>query len=923
MRVVNKENQQRMAQPDGLGARIEGSSPRLARAAGTLICACAAWAAPAVHGVILYGTGDPAANTQAPAGALAGSGWEFQGLWGSFLGTPVAPSYFLTAKHVGGTVGQKFTFNGVEYPTVASFPSPTSDLQLWKVAGTFPAYAPLYAGGDEVGKNLVVFGRGTQRGAEVFNQNRQLAGWQRGAADGRMRWGENVVDSIFYGGSALGYLLRVSFDRTGGPNEAMLSTGDSGGGLFVQEGGVWKLAGICYGVDGPFNTSLAGDGFFGAMFDKGGLYEKRGTSWHLIPDAEVDIPGNFGATRVSEHVDWITAITGIGRAQTTHYVNVRATGTGTGADWANAFPSLQTALQQAKPGDEIWVAAGTYLPDQPGQPLTAFELKSGVALYGGFSGTETQREQRDPVRLQTILSGDLNGDDGINWANTSDNSRHVVRATGIEATAVLDGFTITGGSALGAGPLDNAGGGLLLQDANVWLLRCRIEVNHAQQGGGLYVSGGSVSIDDCVVRGNAAEGNGGGWASAKGLAESRITLRDCVILGNTAGRSSAGNGGGGYVDEGNLAELWHCSFNANRALSPSNVRPAGGGLAVNGDEVKLIGCLFANNDAGAGTGGGLSSTGLGGLALNCVFNGNRAFLGAAAANSGGVLGLVGCTMSSNRADQGGGLSTDANGHTRVRNSIIWANAATAPTAYASQVHEANGGATDIAFSCVQGLQTAVPGKSTVDLVRFPGCVDADPGFVNLAGRNYQLLRTSPCVNSGSNQEAAVTETDFAGKPRIINGTADMGAYEHGSTYAWWAQSHFTQQELSDPAKETTVWGPGADPDRDGRSNLLEYAVGSDPTRGANTEGLQTSITESGLLRHHQLTVHRRLDDLTLEFVVEVSSDGQVWASSPDQVALAGTSSLPDEPEFALSEHRDLTPVSPGNPRIIRLRVIQN
>jgi hypothetical protein len=739
-----------------------------------------------------------------------------------------------------------------------------------------------------------------------------------------MRWGENVVGGIFYGGSSLGYLLRVSFDRTGGPNEAMLSTGDSGGGLFVQEGGIWKLAGICYGVDGPFNTSPAGAGFFGALFDKGGLFEKRGTAWHHIPDTEPDIPGSFGATRVSEHVDWITAITGIGRAQKTHYVNARATGAGTGADWPNAFPSLQTALQQAKAGDEIWVAAGTYLPDQPGQQLTAFELKSGVALYGGFAGTETQREERDPIRLQTILSGDLNGDDGINWANISDNSRHVVRATAIQATAVLDGFTITAGSALGASHPDNAGGGLLLQDSNVWLLRCRIEENRAQQGGGLFVSGGSVSIDDCVVRGNAAEENGGGWASAGGLAETRITLRDCMILGNTAGRANGGSGGGGYVDEGGLVELWHSSFSANRALSPtSNVRPAGGGLAVNGDGAKLVGCSFANNDAGVGTGGGLWNTGLGGLALNCVFSGNRAAIGAGAANNGGTIGLVGCTVANNRADQGGGLSTDINGRTRVRNSIIWANVATAPTAYVSQVHEANGGATDIAFSCIQGLQTAVPGQITIDPVRFPGCVDADPRFVNLASRNYQLLRTSPCVNSGNNQDAALSETDFAGKPRIVNGTVDMGAYEHGSTYAWWAQSHFAQQDLSDPAKETTVWGPGADPDRDGRANLLEYAVGSDPTRGATTERLQTSVAAAGLQRHHQLAVNRRLDDLTLEFVVEVSSDGQVWASSPDQVVLAGTSSLPDEPEFALSEHRDLTPVSPGNPRLIRLRVIQN
>ena len=271
----------------------------LAAAAGLL-----AFPEPA-PAVILYSTSDPTANTTAPTGGLAGSGWELQGTWGNFLGTPISPHHFITASHVNpspdGAVGGTFTIGSVNYTTTGYYTSPSSDLRIWEVSGTFNAWADLYLGSDEVDRNLVVFGRGTQRGTEV-TVNSELKGWQNGASDHIQRWGENFVYEIVSAGGSLGDVLQAGFFRELGGNVATLSVGDSGGGVFIHDGISWKLAGINYGIDGPFSlTGEAGTYFNAAIFDAGGLYYQGG----LIPNGDQDIAAAFYATRISSNSAWI------------------------------------------------------------------------------------------------------------------------------------------------------------------------------------------------------------------------------------------------------------------------------------------------------------------------------------------------------------------------------------------------------------------------------------------------------------------------------------------------------------------------------------------------------------------------------------------------------------------------------------------
>ena len=144
------------------------------------------------------------------------------------------------------------------------------------------------------------------------------------------------------------------------------------------------------------------------------------------------------------------------QAADTRFAKPAAEGSGNCSSWANAC-TLQTALTGAVPGQEIWVAAGTYKPSSdPADRTATFQLKNGVAVYGGFAGTENNRSLRNPAANLSVLSGDIDNDDTQTPVITNlttvtgigTNSYHVVTgATG----ATLDGFTITAGNANGSG----------------------------------------------------------------------------------------------------------------------------------------------------------------------------------------------------------------------------------------------------------------------------------------------------------------------------------------------------------------------------------------------------------------------------------------------------------------------------------------
>ncbi|MEA3211669.1 MAG: hypothetical protein QOE70_4726 [Chthoniobacter sp.] len=251
-------------------------------------------------GAILFdSTGDPTFNTSAPDGALAGSGWQFQGMWGNFLGTPIAPNYFITAAHVGGAPGDAFVYHGVPYTTDALFSDPGTDLRIWRVTTAFPDYAPLYTRNNEMGREMVIFGRGTERGTEERVEG-ALHGWRWGASTGVMRWGTNTVVGVV-NDDVYGELLEATFDHGASQTEAHLSVGDSGGAAFIKDGETWKLAGINLGVSGRYYTAPGSPPFDAALFDQTGYYVV-GSSGSYDP---VTGPGSLYPTRISSRLDFI------------------------------------------------------------------------------------------------------------------------------------------------------------------------------------------------------------------------------------------------------------------------------------------------------------------------------------------------------------------------------------------------------------------------------------------------------------------------------------------------------------------------------------------------------------------------------------------------------------------------------------------
>jgi len=298
------------------------------------------------------------------------------------------------------------------------------------------------------------------------------------------------------------------------------------------------------------------------------------------------------------------------------YVASDASGANDGSSWTDAFRSLQDALDDAGNngvGEQIWVKAGVYKPSStadPNDPRSAtFRLKPGVAIYGGFAGDEDALDERSPFVNQTILSGDLAGDDEPGFQNRDDNAYHVVTAIDTADRAILDGFAIVGGHADGSSFETSRGGGVWISDALPRIEGCRFRGNFAIRGGAVFSTSAATIVRSSFFR-NASVVSGGA-IQLPGTDD--LEIISCSFWGNqTQGR------GGAISMVGSGPRIWNTVFSGNHAAEH------GGAVnCVGGSSPAFRNCTWCANDATAGQGGGLRVESSSVQVLNAILWGNQ------------------------------------------------------------------------------------------------------------------------------------------------------------------------------------------------------------------------------------------------------------------------------------------------------------
>ena len=597
-----------------------------------------------------------------------------------------------------------------------------------------------------------------------------------------------------------------------------------------------------------------------------------------------------------------------------YYVDTAAPGDNDGSSWSNAFLCLQGALAIARNGDEIRVAKGIYRPDQramirrdqwqivsSGDWTATFQLIEGVEIKGGYAGFgEPDPDARDIERYRSILSGDLNGNDGPEFANMWDNSYHVVTAGGTQWATVLDGFIITGGNADGPFPYDHGGGvsniegsptlidctvtgnwttgyggGMYnIKDSNPILVNCTFSNNEADYGGGMFNDVSDPSFLNCIFTGNSAYGGGGGGMCNY---KSNPTFINCKFIENSS------LAGGGMFNEESEPMMSDCEFSRN-----SSTGSGGGMFNENGNPI-LLGCIFSENSAPRRSGGGMYNRSNSQPSMsNCIFTGNSALNGGAMDNihtSRPIL--FNCTLCANITTRtGGGISSFQDAWPILVNCILWGNSDQSGMGATSQIS----GSAEVSYSCVQ---------DSVNINPWPGegNINADPFFADPEYGDYHLKSqmgrwnpisqswvidqmSSPCIDAGDPGDPVSLE-------RLPNGgRINMGAY--GGTPE--ASLSLRQQEpLSGQAanpypEDGTVnvdinvilsWSPGFD----GALHDIYLGTDSDHVSPSNFDSIlvsqnQTSATyDPGLLDYNQ-TYYWRVDEVDNQGIIVT---GEVWS----------------------------------------------
>ena len=468
---------------------------------------------------------------------------------------------------------------------------------------------------------------------------------------------------------------------------------------------------------------------------------------------------------------------------------------GDGSSWREAYRCLERALAVAGPGSEVRVAQGLYQPDREAEPYprssrwhvvitgdrhATFRIRAGAVIKGGYAGYGAPNpDERDIDRYETILSGDLKGNDVefasegsqdvfeyVTHPSLADNSLTVVTLDeGQDNTTVLDGLTITGGFADGGTEGQSHAGGVPAPSPHT-------------DGAGAFLANTTATFIRCTFSRNvtrsALQGAAGGAGVACTGSGTSPSFRECSFEGNIVfGQAAAGYGAGALVFACD-PQFVNCTF-AGNIVASLDAPCSGGAIASFQGDPRLSGCRFTGN-AADGEGGAIACFTGAPTMGNCLFNGNTARLGGALFfEQQAVLSLTNCTLTANRASEDGGAVYQIGTGRNIRNCIFWGDAP-------NELRLADDSTSGPVW--YNDIQSGYHGSGS------EMNIDADPHFRDPVGPDgiagtldddLQLSLGSPCIDAGYNKAVlSLDETDLAGYPRLADEHVDMGAYEfHG------------------------------------------------------------------------------------------------------------------------------------------------
>ena len=277
-----------------------------------------------------------------------------------------------------------------------------------------------------------------------------------------------------------------------------------------------------------------------------------------------------------------------------------------GLVWSTAYHDVQPAVDdvQAEGEGEVWVSAGVYTNNNSGT-ATVLTLKSSVKVYGGFSGYKGGAGLQESSRLDRDFRIHESRLDG------TDTAWHVV--VGADA-AVLDGFTVTRGNAIGLP--ENKGGGLCCESVSPRIANCIFHGNQSRfAGGAAYFFGSESCIENCLFLRNCASSKGGGIASNTG---GQLTIVNCRFFENKSILE-----GGAIALSDSTGNIRNCVFAGN-----FNYDQSGGAISNHlNSSPEITNCVFVSNDAVIYGGAIANNLGSNPIITNSIFLNNTAIYG--------------------------------------------------------------------------------------------------------------------------------------------------------------------------------------------------------------------------------------------------------------------------------------------------------